>query len=85
MSFGWWTIFDSQGKWLSVKNPVALQFTQTGVPGTYYHSQFKGTYCRSFVFPIHPLNGTHKQYLSQGLKILLEPVSSPSSTVIEVD
>uniref|UniRef100_A0A8C8GUU6 Decaprenyl-diphosphate synthase subunit 1 n=1 Tax=Oncorhynchus tshawytscha TaxID=74940 RepID=A0A8C8GUU6_ONCTS len=30
MSFGWWTILDTHGKWLSVKNPAALQFlTQT--------------------------------------------------------
>jgi hypothetical protein len=27
-----------------VKNPAALQFlTQTGMPGTYYHTLFKGT------------------------------------------
>jgi hypothetical protein len=26
MSFGWWTILDTHGKLLSVKNPVALQF-----------------------------------------------------------
>jgi hypothetical protein len=40
---------------------------------------------QSFVFT---LNGTHTQSmseLSQGLKILLLPVSSPSSTLIEVD
>ena len=44
MSFGWWTILDTHGKLLSVKNPAALQFlTQTGVPGTYYHTPFKGT------------------------------------------
>jgi prephenate dehydrogenase len=41
-----------------------------------------------FIFPIHPLNGTHTQSMSQlseGLKIILQPVSSPSSTLIEVD
>jgi hypothetical protein len=44
MSFGWWTILDTDGKLLSVKNPAALQFfTQTGAPGTYYHTLFKGT------------------------------------------
>jgi hypothetical protein len=40
------------------------------------------------VFPIHPLNGTHTQdrsQLSQGLKILLYPISSPLSALIEVD
>jgi hypothetical protein len=37
MSFGWWTILDTHGKLLSVKNPAALQFlTQTGAPGTYH-------------------------------------------------
>ena len=44
MSFGWWTILDTHGKLLSVKNPAALQFlTQTRKPGTYYHTLFKGT------------------------------------------
>ena len=39
MSFGWWTILDTQGKLLSVKNPAVLQFLkQTGAPGTYYHT-----------------------------------------------
>jgi hypothetical protein len=42
MSFGWWTILDTRGKMLSVKNPEALQFlTQTGAPGTYYHTPFQ--------------------------------------------
>ena len=43
---------------------------------------------KSFVLPIHPLNGTHTQsmsQLSQVLNILLSPVSSPLSTMIEVD
>jgi hypothetical protein len=44
MSFRGWTIIDTHGKPLSVKNPAALQFlTQTGAPGTYYHILFKGT------------------------------------------
>jgi hypothetical protein len=35
----------TQGKLLSMKKPAALQLpTQTGVPGTYYHTLFKGTY-----------------------------------------
>ena len=40
------------------------------------------------IMPIHPLNGTHTQsmsQLSQGLEILIQPVSSPSSTLMEVD
>ena len=37
--FGWWTILDTHGRLLSVKNPAELQFlTQTGAPGTYYHT-----------------------------------------------
>jgi hypothetical protein len=44
MSFGWWTFLDTHRKLMSVKNPAALQLlTQTGVPGTYYHTPFKGT------------------------------------------
>jgi hypothetical protein len=44
MSIGWWIILDTHGKMLSMKNPAALQFlTQTGAPGTYYHTPFKGT------------------------------------------
>jgi hypothetical protein len=44
MSFGWWTILDTHRKLLSVKKPAALQFlTQTGVTGTYYHTQLKGS------------------------------------------
>jgi hypothetical protein len=32
------------GKMLSMKKPAALQFlTQTGAPGTNYHTLFKGT------------------------------------------
>jgi hypothetical protein len=43
MSFGWWTILDTHGKLLSMKNPAALQFLkQTGAPGTNYHTLFKG-------------------------------------------
>ena len=41
---GWWTILDTHGELLSVKNPAALQFlTQTVEPGTYYYTLFKGT------------------------------------------
>jgi hypothetical protein len=44
MSFGWWNLLDTHRKLLSVKNPTALQFlTQTGAPGTYYQTLFKGT------------------------------------------
>jgi hypothetical protein len=35
---------ETHGKLLSVKNPAALQFlTETGAPGTYYRTPFKGT------------------------------------------
>jgi hypothetical protein len=41
---GRWTILDTDRKLLSVKNPAVLQLlTQTGAPGTYYYSLFKGT------------------------------------------
>jgi hypothetical protein len=44
MSFEWWTIPDTHGELLSVKNPAALQFfTRTNAPDTYYHTPFKGT------------------------------------------
>jgi hypothetical protein len=40
------------------KNPAALQFlTQTGAPGTYYHTLFKGTF--------HPLDGTQVSIVSR--------------------
>jgi hypothetical protein len=36
----WWTILDTHGKLLSVKNPAALQFlTETGALDTYYRSK----------------------------------------------
>ena len=38
-----------------------------------------------FVLPIHSLNTQSMSQLSQGLKLLLSPVSYPSSTLIEVD
>ena len=45
ISFGCCTILDTHRKLLSVKNPAALQFlTETGVPGTYYHTPFKGAH-----------------------------------------
>ena len=69
-----------------VKNRVALQFlTQTAAPSTYYHTPCSKA-LKSFVLPNHPLNGAraHTQSMPQGLKTLLEPVSS-SSTLIEVD
>jgi hypothetical protein len=73
MSFGWWTILDTHRKLLSVKNPAVLQFlTQTGVPGTYHHTPFKGT--SIFCLAHHPLNSTHTQsmsQLSQGFKIII--------------
>jgi hypothetical protein len=79
MFFGWWIILDTHGKLLSVKNPAALQFlTQTSAPGTYYHTPFK-IQLKLFVLPIHPLNGTHTQSMSQ---LSLQLVSSPSSAVI---
>jgi hypothetical protein len=51
---------------LSVKNPAALQFFETLKPVSMAPT--------TFVLPIHPLNGTHTQtmsQLSQGTKILL--------------
>jgi hypothetical protein len=75
------TILDAHEKQLSVKPAALLFLTQTGslVPTT--------TPCSKVVLPIHPLNDTHMQsmsQLSQGLKILNEPVSS-LTTLIEVD
>jgi hypothetical protein len=73
MSYGWWTILDTHGKLLNVKNPAALQFlTQIGVPSAYSRTHSKALNC--FVLPIDPLNGTRTQsmsQLSQGLNILL--------------
>uniref|UniRef100_A0A4W5L0Z0 Cell adhesion molecule L1-like b n=1 Tax=Hucho hucho TaxID=62062 RepID=A0A4W5L0Z0_9TELE len=64
MSFEWWTIL---GKLLTVKNSAALQFlTQTGAPGTYYHTPKALQY---FVLPISPMNGTHTQSMSKLSKV----------------
>jgi hypothetical protein len=52
-SFGWWTILDTHGRLLSVRNPAVLQFlTQTSVPGTYYHKPFKDTHLLSCLFTL---------------------------------
>ena len=61
-SSGLWTILNTHGKLLSMKNPATLQFlTQTSPPGTYYHTRRKAH--KSIVD--HPLNGTHTQSMSQ--------------------
>ena len=45
MFIGWWTILDTHRKLLSVENPAAVQILpQTGAPGSFYHTPFKGTY-----------------------------------------
>jgi hypothetical protein len=68
MSFEWWTILDTRGKLLSVKNPAALQFlTQTGAPGTYCHTPFKGIFCLA-LSPFEWHTYTSMSQLSQGLK-----------------
>ena len=74
MSFGWWTILDTQGKLFCVKNPAGLQFLTHKLvrlaPTTIPLSKA----LKYFALPIHPLNATHTQsmfQLSQGLKILI--------------
>ena len=65
MSFGWWTILDTHKKLLSMKNPAALQFLRlkpvhlapTNIP--------RSKVLQSFVLPIHSLNGTRTQSMSQ--------------------
>jgi hypothetical protein len=48
------SILETHRKLLSVKNRTALQYlTQTGAPGTYYHTPFKGTYYHT------PFKGTY--------------------------
>jgi hypothetical protein len=60
MSFGWWTILNTHGK-----NPAALQIlTQTGASGTYYQTP-RSKALKCFVLPLHPLNDTHTQSMSQ--------------------
>ena len=88
MSFGCWTILYTHRELLSIKNPTALQFlTHSGVHGTYYHTPFRGTdmYCLG-----HSTSEWHTYtiYVS-AVSRLKNPsyllVSSPSSTLIEVD
>ena len=79
MSFGWWTILDTHGKLLSMKNQAVLQFFTHSNQCTWHQLP-------SFILPIHPLNGTHTHsmsQLSQGLKMFI--CLPPSSTQIEVD
>ncbi|KAK6296906.1 hypothetical protein J4Q44_G00330480 [Coregonus suidteri] len=84
MSFGWWTILDTLGKLLSVKNPAVLQFlTYSNLPTTITRSKA----LKYFVLPIHPLNGTDTQFMSQSMSRLKNPSLTclPSSTLIEVE
>jgi hypothetical protein len=61
MSFGWWTILDTHGKMLRVKNPAALQFLTQKQRAWHLLPYPALTY---FVLPIHPLNGhMHNPYL----------------------
>jgi hypothetical protein len=63
---------------IAVRNALKLVWL---APTTIPHSKI----LKYFVLSIHTLNGKHTQPMPQGLKILIEPVSSPSSTLIEVD
>ena len=65
MSFGWWTILDTHGKLLSVKNPAALQFLTPLKPVHLAPTNIPRSKALSyFILPIHPLNGTHTQSMS---------------------
>jgi hypothetical protein len=47
MSFGWWTILDTLGGTVEgekTQQCCSSRATQTGAPGTYYYTRFKGTY-----------------------------------------
>jgi hypothetical protein len=75
MSFGWWTILDTHGKLLRMKNPAALQFVT--------HSNWCAWHLlpypiqkalKYFVWPIHPLNGT--------LAPIVSRLKNPSLTCI---
>ena len=80
-------ILDIHRKLLSVKHPAAMQFlTQTGADGTYYHTLFKGTYIFCLAYsPSEWHTYTFHVSIVSRLKIIFSPVSSPSSTLIEVD
>ena len=75
MSFGWWTILDSHGKLLSLKNPAALQFLTHSNQCTRHLLPIPIQRHLNLVScPFTPLNGTHTQsmsHLSQSFKILL--------------
>jgi hypothetical protein len=75
MSFGWWTILDAHRKLLNHEKPSGVGVLDTLklvrlAPSTILLSKA----LKYFVLPIHPLNCTHTQsmsQLSQGLKVLL--------------
>jgi hypothetical protein len=74
---GWWTILDTHGKLLSVKNPAALQFlTQNGAPGTYYHTSFKCTYILCLAHSFSEWH-THTIHVS-----IVSRLKNPSSTCL---
>jgi hypothetical protein len=74
MFFGWWTILDTHGKLLSMKNPAVLQFlTQTSMPVTW-----------PFQRHLNPLNGTHTIHVSN-VSRLKNPSLPFIYTLIEVD
>ena len=82
MSFEWWTILDSHRKLLRVKNPAALQFLTHSNQCTWHLLPYPIQ--RNFNILSWPFTLWMSQ-LFQGLKIIFWPVSSPSSTLIEVD
>ena len=88
MSF--WVVDHSWFTWETVEreNPSSVAVLDTLKPVHLAPTTLpRSKALKLFVLPIHPLNVTHTQsmsQLSQGLKILIESVSR-SSTLIEVD
>jgi hypothetical protein len=86
MSLGWSIILDAHGTLLSAKKNSSIAVLDTFKPMRLAPTTIPRSYAfKYFVLSTHPLNGTHTQSMSQlfqGLKILLYPESSPSSTLI---
>uniref|UniRef100_A0A4W5QJ56 Ring finger protein 24 n=1 Tax=Hucho hucho TaxID=62062 RepID=A0A4W5QJ56_9TELE len=77
--FGWWTILDRHRKLLSVKNPAALRFLMHSNRCAWHLLPRipRSKALKSFVFPIHLLNGTHTVHVS-----IVSKIKSPSLTCL---
>ena len=86
MSFGWWTILDAHGKHFEREKPSSGVVLDTLKPVRLAPTTIPCSKAlQSLVLTLWKVHIHNPCLSSQGLKIILQPVSSPSSTLIEVD